>query len=330
MNQALSETDQVLKTVMGILNKLTPEKFDVLKVRLVNSGINSPDILYDVTSLIFHRAILEPTFCQIYAKLCQYLSTELPRFPSEEPDGSPIVFKRLLLNSCQELFEGADDFRAQIQQLTAPNQEAERCAMEKMVKLRTLGNVRFIGELFNQKMLTDRIIHSCIQHLLGDYAKVPPAEENVEALCLLFNTVGKQLEENPKAHSLIDCYFVLLEEISNSRQYSTSKMRFLVGKILELRGNKWVPSREAIKPRTISEIHSEAEEKLGLKSRNVRLGCGNSSNIRCYVAAVEGSRQRMSRHRRSAQKQEQARGREAQAQKRVWRQVNHSLNNQNG
>ena len=116
---------------------------------------------------------------------------------------------------------------------------------------------------------------------------------------LVFNTVGKQLEENLKSHGFLGSYFVLLEKISNSG-HTTSKMRFMVGKILELRGNKWDPILEAIKPRTISEIHFDVEEKLGLKSRNVRLGGGNSSNIRCYGAAFEGSlRQRMSRLRQA-------------------------------
>ncbi|KAJ0965742.1 hypothetical protein J5N97_026880 [Dioscorea zingiberensis] len=37
----LSEKERVLKTVKGILNKLTPEKFDVLKGQLIDSGITS-------------------------------------------------------------------------------------------------------------------------------------------------------------------------------------------------------------------------------------------------------------------------------------------------
>ncbi|CAG7898471.1 unnamed protein product [Brassica rapa] len=37
----LSEKDQVLKTVKGILNKMTPEKYDLLKGQLIDSGITS-------------------------------------------------------------------------------------------------------------------------------------------------------------------------------------------------------------------------------------------------------------------------------------------------
>jgi len=59
----LSEKEKVLKAVKGILNKLTPEKFDLLKGQLVEAGITTADILKDVITLIFEKAVFEPTFC---------------------------------------------------------------------------------------------------------------------------------------------------------------------------------------------------------------------------------------------------------------------------
>ncbi|PKI33990.1 hypothetical protein CRG98_045608, partial [Punica granatum] len=41
----ISEKERVLKTVRGILNKLTPTKFDVLESQLMHSGITSVEIL---------------------------------------------------------------------------------------------------------------------------------------------------------------------------------------------------------------------------------------------------------------------------------------------
>jgi len=67
----------------------------------------------------------------------------------------------------------------------------------------------------------------------------------VEALCQLFNTVGKQLEENPKSRTIIDSYFARMEQLTKNERL-VSRMRFMVRDVLELRTNKWVPRREEV------------------------------------------------------------------------------------
>jgi len=86
---AQSEKEKVYRTVKGILNKLTPEKYDLLAEQMMHAGISSAEILQGVISLIFDKAVLEPTFCAMYAQLCVQLSKELPEFPGEQPGDKP-------------------------------------------------------------------------------------------------------------------------------------------------------------------------------------------------------------------------------------------------
>lgn len=99
----------------------------------------------------------------------------------------------------------------------------------------------------HRKVFLSRFV-SCsfwFQELLGPDAKVCPEEENVEAICQFFNTIGKQLDESPKSRHFNDSYFNRLKELAKNPQLAP-RLKFMVRDVLDLRANKWVPRREEV------------------------------------------------------------------------------------
>lgn len=94
-----------------MLNKLTPDNFDRLTAQIVGL-VQSAEGLRRTISLVFEKAVMEPTFCALYASLCEVLSKELPDFPPLEGETKPMTFRRVLLNTCQDEFEGVGEARA--------------------------------------------------------------------------------------------------------------------------------------------------------------------------------------------------------------------------
>ena len=92
-----------------------------------------------------------------------------------------------------------------------------------------------------------------MQELLGYDGKTCPAEENVEAICQFFNTIGKQLDGSPKSRRFNDVYFNRLKELTKNTQLA-SRLRFMVRDVLDLRANKWIPRREEVSKHISREL----------------------------------------------------------------------------
>jgi len=109
-------------------------------------------------------------------------------------------------------------------------------AAEAQQKRRMIGNIIFIGELYKEAMLTDKIMHQCVfRRLLGDIKN--PSEADLEALCKLMNTIGKVLDTN-KARGSMDAYFSRMLSLTQNPNLS-SRIRYLIRDVLDLRANAW-------------------------------------------------------------------------------------------
>lgn len=257
---AVSSEERTLRQVKGILNKLTPEKFERLLSQLLEVVLNA-DTVKQTMTLVFENAVAQPTFCAMYADLCLRLSKELPSFPAAEGEDKPTTFTRILLNACQDEFEGAEQAREILKENLEPE---EREAAERRVKQRMLGTVRLISELYKQAVVKEKIMLVCIRELLS---KTVPPEDNIEAVCEMITISGGLLANSSNAESkkMLDAFMARLQRLSDERSLS-SRVRFLIRDVLDLKKTNWTPRRETFTAKKLDEVRAEAEAELGLIS----------------------------------------------------------------
>uniref|UniRef100_A0AAY4AC08 Eukaryotic translation initiation factor 4 gamma 1 n=1 Tax=Denticeps clupeoides TaxID=299321 RepID=A0AAY4AC08_9TELE len=258
-----AKTQDLFRRVRSILNKLTPQMFQQLMKQVSEFTIDTEERLKGVIDLIFEKAISEPNFSVAYANMCRCLMGL--KVPTSDKPGVTVNFRKLLLNRCQKEFEKDKDDDEILEQkqkeldAAADEEEKQRLSVEleeskDKARRRSLGNIKFIGELFKLKMLTEPIMHDCIVKLLKNHD-----EESLECLCRLLSTIGKDLDFE-KAKPRMDQYFNQMEKIIKERKTS-SRIRFMLQDVLDLRRvNNWVPRRVVDQgPKTIDQIHKEAE-----------------------------------------------------------------------
>ncbi|XP_025028212.1 eukaryotic translation initiation factor 4 gamma 3 isoform X13 [Python bivittatus] len=266
------KTQELFRKVRSILNKLTPQMFNQLMKQVTDLTVDTEERLKGVIDLVFEKAIDEPSFSVAYANMCRGLV--MLKVPMADKPGSTVNFRKLLLNRCQKEFEKdkADDdvFEKKQKELEAAIMPEERTRLhdeleeaKDKARRRSIGNIKFIGELFKLKMLTEAIMHDCVVKLLKNHD-----EESLECLCRLLTTIGKDLDFE-KAKPRMDQYFNQMEKIVKERKTS-SRIRFMLQDVIDLRQCNWVSRRADQGPKTIEQIHKEAKIEEQEEQRKVQ------------------------------------------------------------
>mmetsp|Transcript_34001 Transcript_34001/g.49277 ORF Transcript_34001/g.49277 Transcript_34001/m.49277 type:complete len:818 (+) Transcript_34001:339-2792(+) len=195
-------------------------------------------------------------------------------------------FKRLLLYKCEDEFKKQDiyvewkaekkEFEATKSSLTdteAAEKEEEIEFRRIKIKKQMLGNIRFIGELFKKSMLKEPVMHECVMSLLklrntstrkNSYTFVELEdnamdEEDHEALCQLFATIGKTIDSSGSREAM-DAYFAKIAKMSKNKKLN-SRSRFMYQDLIDLRKNNWKSRRKEEGAKTLDEIKKDFERE---------------------------------------------------------------------
>jgi hypothetical protein len=99
-------------------------------------------------------------------------------------------------------------------------------------------SLSFVSELFNQSILTQGVVFSCLELLFNYTDKISglfrPCEERVEAGLKLLTKVGRSIDADENASLKASKYFALCESIVNEKLFS-SRIRFIAMDLIELR-----------------------------------------------------------------------------------------------
>ncbi|PKC13852.1 ARM repeat-containing protein [Rhizophagus irregularis] len=181
----------VQRKVNALLNKLTLKNFESLSDQIIVYGNKSRGerdgrILREIIRLIFERSCNDSKFCAIYAYLCRKMMERV----------DPEIVDESIKNTDGKSVQGEDFEKGWKINIPSSSNESDLTSDKyyaaAKAKRKGLGLICFIGEMFKLNMLTENIMHNWISEL--SIFKDSPKEEEMESLCILLNTVGKQLD----------------------------------------------------------------------------------------------------------------------------------------
>ena len=265
--------DLVQRKVKAALNKMTPENFGKISDQILEIAAQSKNetdgrTLRQVIQLTFEKACDEAHWAGMYAQFCHKMLTAMnPEIRDEtikDKAGNPVVggalFRKYLLNRCQEEFERG--WQVNLPELPEGSSGEAQLLSEEYYKAaaakrKGLGLIQFIGQLYKLRMLTLRIMHECVMKLLNFEGE--PDEAAVENLTTLLKSVGATMEEDEQGGTFMNAYFERIDNVLLKNDALASRPRFMIMDLVDLRKAHWKGKNDDKGPKTIQQIHQEAE-----------------------------------------------------------------------
>jgi len=238
---------------------LTVESFDKLSEQLAASGAQTPHHVAILVREIFEKATQQHTFISMYADLCGRLEedTRIVRAAltnSMQPDS----FRRILLHQCQASFEEMLNGSLEWGMETCQDPD-EMEALRARCKQKALGNVKLVGRLLVNGMLSSKLLITLCEDLVDSRESCRDA---LECLGAMLTVAGPTFDtEEWLMRSSLSAIFKQVKDLTADKSVSP-RIRFLLRDVLELRAAAWRDKKLATTqvkgPMTLQEVRDEA------------------------------------------------------------------------
>jgi len=260
---------ELKRSALSHLNKIAPENLSTIAQKILDINVKTSEELEVIIHVIMKKALLEPHYSHTYSDLVFKLKEGgMPEFPC--PDGGkPLSFKSILLNVCQQEFEGMSQDSLDLTDAEKEGKDKEEIDfLLSQKKSRCLANMRFIGNLFLRSLLAPKIISSIIRELAqcsmeGD-ADAIPSEHIVECICELLFSIGYTLDTGNQVgqDALMQVCGRLMDlkrrKRANGRTLYPPRINFMIQDVIETRANNWQRKTFKAAAKTKDEVREEA------------------------------------------------------------------------
>jgi MIF4G domain len=283
-NQTKNEDQVAIKiaAITSILNKLSWTNLNKLTIKFVealsttnntdassntdlpeeeNTTQIAPELIGITMKIVVDKAMMEPHFAELYAQLSVNLATVHK------------LFKRTVLRLCEEQFEltgrldGVSEGNVDAETSNNNTELKQKSSLiaNAAAKKKSIGLMKFIGELYVMGLIKTSIMISCCERLL-----CPTDEEKLESFCKLMSTIGKRLQEQhdneDSCTNLWNNVYCMAgkapPEMLDGPVAPSTRIKFFLQSLIELKENNWIQVRhEHEKAQTIEQIHAQAAEE---------------------------------------------------------------------
>eukprot|EP01062_Namystynia_karyoxenos_P078621 TRINITY_DN812_c0_g1_i2.p1 TRINITY_DN812_c0_g1~~TRINITY_DN812_c0_g1_i2.p1 ORF type:complete len:923 (+),score=385.49 TRINITY_DN812_c0_g1_i2:108-2771(+) len=292
--QRKKETDEISRfgnIINGLLNKLTPEKYDNVSRNILEENVlGSDDHMDKVIELLFKQAVDQPIYVSMYARLAKDITVREKDLAEGGQQGGS-KFRRHLIMAVQAEYENraqevkaATEGVAEAEKMEKGEEDRDKkiadCkAKAEKARKRWVGNIKFLGELFLQALITEKVARAILCDLLYGWKMEGddfyPDDHKLELLLEFILVIGPKLDgpDQPQGQKFTNEHYMrklqrlITTQLDGKPRYPP-RLRFKIQDMLDVRKKGWkVQTKQA---QTIKEFEEAQEEKARKKELNIK------------------------------------------------------------